>query len=227
MSAKKDKNAAIDDNVVDETSTVPRDSEVKPSKTSVFMGGISLKFPGLEAGLRNLARLPELDPENPKVMPLSDYNESGITFGRDGKIVLSGGNNNDSVVSTKLFVAMVDKMFVRQNNGHVIELQQYSPSDTRSAGRPQVIGHINPEFSVITIIHGMISRGVIRSAQDISTQFHYYVSREEMAVFYCAAKLHLLNIASDLITGANRGIIEFDIPRNPMRQETGVQYGGE
>lgn len=207
-------------------------NEVKPvgsqsSGLGDFMSSILDSFKSLELGLLNLEKLPDIDMKTPKVMPLSSFNNGRISFGRDGRtLVLSAENVRDFNISTRGYIALIEKMFERRNKGHVIELQPCHPGDFRTPGRPQIIGQINTEYSMI-MIHRGVPNGVIRSPEDIGHNYYYYMSKQQMAVFYCAAKMHLINASSnDLLTGANSGIVEYDIPSNPLQQERGVKYYG-
>jgi len=182
---------------------------------------------GFSRGLMNLASLPEFDLKNgtPKSVPGQGAVERGVMGFRrkSGGLVLALACGMATVryLALEKFIAAVENMHL-DDFGPIIVLQNPVPGED---GNGQIIMQINPQYSAIQVIHGVVGRTILKP-KDIVLQETYYIDRKDLASFYIAAKCQL-GAGSELENmiaafDGHKGYKILTDPLNPHKQQSSV-----
>lgn len=213
------KSKAVDATETTEATTDARQTSIITENSSVFQklfGETLRKTPSLAQGLKNLAMLPPVDPENPTPIPGTEYYPGVIAFNRYSRNVsVACGKASVRYFHISKLVGMVESL--HEDIGATTVIQNFHERDGNQPERGQILGRINYVYSAITIMQGFPGRA-IKGFSDTTIQEHYYVDRTSLAAVYMAAKFQLLNEPIlESIQNAFDGWRAFEIPLNPLR----------
>jgi hypothetical protein len=175
---------------------------------------------GVAKGLKNLADLPEYQPEknSPTPVPGKSF-DSGIIGlrnrrGKTPELAIACGTNIVRYIPLVKFIALVENM--KNPDKATIMLENFSNQDEKSSGRGQVLARINAKHSAISIVQGVTGR-VIRGPGDIALYEVYYLPRPDLTAFYLTAKFQIGKEDDlDIMITANEGWKAYSIPLDPL-----------
>lgn len=171
----------------------------------------------LDQGLKNLASMPEFDPEEGEPVPGKVFSPGVVGFRRTGRglqLAVACGKAMVRYIDLAKFIAMVENLHDTQTA--TIMLENFQEQDDKRSARGQILGRINAQYSAITIIQGVSGR-IIRGPSDIALFDVYYIDRKDMTAFYLAAKAQISNADRlETMIAAFDGWKAFDVPLNPL-----------
>lgn len=170
---------------------------------------------GLAQGIKNLAALPDLDPNNK--IPGKEFERGvmGLKVNQRGlSVAIACGKVMVRRIPLEKFVALVEHM--HDDESASVMLQNFSDQEDGRMAKGQILGRINPKYSAITVIQGVTGR-IIRGPGDIALYDVYYLDKKDMMSFYLAAKFQLGNEDQlDSMIAAFDGWKAFSVPLNPL-----------
>lgn len=175
-------------------------TETKTDVVSDALAAVQeLLFPLLMASeklaqiVARLAMFPEFDLKKLRPVKVDEKVEKGmLAFRRVGgklMLVLVCGTKQVRYLTLEKFIALIECMDLGSSAN--IVLQNHSNSDTHgNGGSSQIIARVNPDCSAIHIVEGVIGKSLEKGKPHVANDA-FYVPREELAVFYLAAKLQV------------------------------------
>lgn len=182
----------------------------------------------LDQGLKNLALLPEFDPDEGQPVPGKLFSAGVMGFRRTGRglqLAVACGKAMVRYIDLGKFIAMVENLHDPQTA--TIMLENFQEQDDKRSARGQILGRINAQHSAITIIQGVSGR-IIRGPSDIALFDVYYINRKDMTAFYLAAKAQISNADTlETMIAAFDGWKAFDVPLNPLDPYEFGEFGNQ
>ena len=187
------------------------------SQLSTIFGNGDRENKAFDQGLKNLAMLPEFDPEEGQPVPGKEFSAGVMGFRRTGRglqLAVACGKAMVRYIDLGKFIAMVENL--HDSRTATIMLENFQEQDDKRPARGQILGRINAQYSAVTIIQGVSGR-IIRGPSDIALFDVYYIDRKDMTAFYLAAKSQISNADTlETMIAAFDGWKAFDVPLNPL-----------
>lgn len=177
-------NTAVDI-ISESTENTVSKKTVRPSEMLTdLLTPLSVMLEGLGQGLANLKKVVE----TPKEMFNAPMEIGVMVLGQDGKSLSLHAARLPSIdVPVKSYIAMVERL----HDPHVanVVIQDNRPTDRYQTAKPQIVGHVNPFYSVIAV--SVAETGAqLRPGKPANATIRYYIHRHEMAAYYIISKLH-------------------------------------